>query len=86
MLRPRVHQLVHSVSPPLIMSSLRPFEALDLFRLNPTNLDSLTENYDISFYLTYLAKWPSLFNVIEGPHGEVDAYSPYSPNFYGDSG
>ncbi|KAI9747389.1 MAG: hypothetical protein M1815_004274 [Lichina confinis] len=56
------------------MSSLRPFEALDLFRLNPTNLDSLTENYDTSFYLTYLAKWPSLFNVIEGPHGEVDAY------------
>ncbi|KAH0533970.1 hypothetical protein FGG08_007417 [Glutinoglossum americanum] len=56
------------------MSSLRPFHPLDLFRFNLTNLDSLTETYDVGFYLTYLARWPSLFNVIEGTRGEVVAY------------
>ena len=57
------------------MSAIRPFEPLDLLRLNSTNLDNLTENYDITFYLTYLAKWPSLFQVIEGPNGEIQGYS-----------
>lgn len=57
------------------MSSLRPFEPDDLFKFNLTNLDTLTENYDLHFYFTYLAKWPSLFNVVEGPKGEINAYS-----------
>lgn len=57
------------------MSALRPFNALDLLKFNLTNLDNLTENYDITYYLTYLARWPSLFNVVEGPHGEINAYS-----------
>ncbi|KAI9775441.1 MAG: hypothetical protein M1835_005824 [Candelina submexicana] len=56
------------------MSSLRPFEPDDLFKFNLTNLDTLTENYDLHFYFTYLAKWPSLFNVVEGPKGEINAY------------
>ncbi|KAI9810264.1 MAG: hypothetical protein M1826_003663 [Phylliscum demangeonii] len=56
------------------MAALRPFQALDLLRFNRTNLDHLTENYDITFYLSYLAKWPLLFNVIEGANGQVDAY------------
>ncbi|KAI9790469.1 MAG: N-terminal acetyltransferase [Peltula sp. TS41687] len=56
------------------MSALRPFHALDLLKFNHTNLDNLTENYDITYYLTYLARWPSLINVIEGPKGEINAY------------
>ncbi|KAI9849595.1 MAG: hypothetical protein M1838_000105 [Thelocarpon superellum] len=56
------------------MSSLRPFHPLDLFKCNLTNLDSLTENYDIGFYLSYLARWPSLFTVVEGQRGEINAY------------
>ncbi|KAG5358022.1 N-terminal acetyltransferase B complex catalytic subunit naa20 [Yarrowia sp. B02] len=43
------------------MSSITPFHATDLFKTNPVNLDVLTENYTISFYLQYLAEWPSLF-------------------------
>ncbi|KAI9817805.1 MAG: hypothetical protein M1827_000924 [Pycnora praestabilis] len=56
------------------MSALRPFNAMDLFKFNLTNLDPLTENYDISFYFSYLARWPSLFSAIEGPKGEINAY------------
>ncbi|KAI9771850.1 MAG: N(alpha)-acetyltransferase 20, NatB catalytic subunit [Geoglossum simile] len=56
------------------MSSLRPFQPLDLFRFNLANLDSLTETYDNGFYLSYLARWPSLFTAVEGTHGEVVAY------------
>ncbi|KAL7276960.1 N-alpha-acetyltransferase 20 [Rhizina undulata] len=56
------------------MSSLRPFTALDLFKFNLTNLDILTENYDISFYLSYLAKWPTLFSVMESASGNIMGY------------
>jgi ribosomal protein S18 acetylase RimI-like enzyme len=61
------------------MASIRPFEAVDLLKFNLTNLDQLTENYDITFYLTYLARWPSLFNAVEGPHGEIHGYSRVIP-------
>jgi N-terminal acetyltransferase B complex catalytic subunit len=57
------------------MTSLRPFHATDVFRFNPTNLDPLTETYDLSFYFSYLARWPHLFNVAEGQDGTIDAYS-----------
>lgn len=43
------------------MTSLRPFQATDLFDLNAVNLDPLTENFNIGFYLEYLTTWPSLF-------------------------
>ncbi|KAI9849687.1 MAG: hypothetical protein M1837_002813 [Sclerophora amabilis] len=56
------------------MSAIRPFNALDLFNFNLTNLDTLTETYDINFYLSYLAKWPSMFNVVEGPRGQINGY------------
>ncbi|KAI9756855.1 MAG: hypothetical protein M4579_003691 [Chaenotheca gracillima] len=56
------------------MSAIRPFNAMDLFRFNLTNLDPLTETYDLSFYLNYLAKWPSMFNVVEGTSGEINGY------------
>ena len=45
----------------------------DLFRLNTCNLDPLTENYSIDFYLTYLMRWPSLFQCIE-EHGKIVGY------------
>ena len=57
------------------MTSLRPFSALDLFKFNLTNLDVLTENYDIKFYLSYLARWPTLFSAVESPEGNIMGYS-----------
>ncbi|CAG8973032.1 hypothetical protein HYALB_00007260 [Hymenoscyphus albidus] len=56
------------------MTSLRPFHALDVFKFNPTNLDPLTETYDLNFYFSYLARWPHLFNVALSPTGTIDAY------------
>ncbi|KAG5437083.1 hypothetical protein PCANB_001204 [Pneumocystis canis] len=47
------------------MSELRRFKATDLFSFNNINLDILTETYNISFYLSYLARWPDLFLVQE---------------------
>lgn len=43
------------------MTTVQPFEATDLFKLNNVNLDVLTENFPIEFYLEYLIIWPSLF-------------------------
>ncbi|KAJ1507587.1 N(alpha)-acetyltransferase 20, NatB catalytic subunit [Coelomomyces lativittatus] len=40
------------------MATFRRFRAEDLFRLNHINLDPLTENYNPTFYLSYLARWP----------------------------
>lgn len=57
------------------MTALRAFSPLDLFKMNLTNLDPLTENYDLHFYFQYLAKWPSLFTVAEGQQGEITGYS-----------
>jgi N-terminal acetyltransferase B complex catalytic subunit len=56
------------------MSTIRRARPDDLLRMNKTNLDALTENYDLNFYLTYLMKWPSLFNIIE-EDGQIVAYS-----------
>ena len=57
------------------MTSLRAFLPTDLLRTNLTNLDPLTENYDLTFYFQYLTKWPSLFTVAEDQHGEIVGYS-----------
>lgn len=57
------------------MTSLRQFEPQDIFRLNLTNLDPLTENYNIDFYLHYITKWPSLFTVAEDQESNVVGYS-----------
>lgn len=72
------------------MTSIRPFEAMDVFKFNTTNLDPLTETYGLDFYLSYLAKWPHLFNLAEGRDGTVDAYSQFIclfqyPSLYTDS-
>ena len=47
---------------------------MDVFTFNPTNLDPLTETYDLHFYYSYLARWPHLFNVAEGADGTIDGY------------
>lgn len=49
------------------MSELRRFRAMDLLRFNPINLDRLTETYNLSFYLSYMATWPDLFLVQHAP-------------------
>ncbi|KAG0168697.1 N-terminal acetyltransferase, partial [Apophysomyces sp. BC1015] len=56
------------------MSLLRRFKATDLFEFNNVNLDVLTETYNISFYLQYLARWPDLFTVQTSPHDNVMGY------------
>lgn len=50
---------------PFTMPVIRRVKPSDLFHLNLCNLDPYTENYDISFYLGYLMKWPSLFFCLE---------------------
>ncbi|CAA20751.1 N-terminal acetyltransferase B complex catalytic subunit naa20 [Schizosaccharomyces pombe] len=47
------------------MTDTRKFKATDLFSFNNINLDPLTETFNISFYLSYLNKWPSLCVVQE---------------------
>ncbi|KAJ1985559.1 N-acetyltransferase [Dimargaris cristalligena] len=51
------------------MTTIRRFSALDLFSFNNINLDVFTENYTISFYLQYLAKWPGMFHMALAPAG-----------------
>lgn len=43
------------------MTTIQPFEATDLFKLNYVNLDILTENFPLEFYFEYLIVWPELF-------------------------
>ncbi|KAI6251381.1 N-terminal acetyltransferase B complex catalytic subunit naa20 [Erysiphe necator] len=56
------------------MTSLRPFHATDVFKFNATNLDPLTETYDLNFYFSYLAHWPHLFTVATSPDETISAY------------
>ncbi|CDH48433.1 n-acetyltransferase 5 [Lichtheimia corymbifera JMRC:FSU:9682] len=56
------------------MSLLRRFKATDLFEFNNVNLDVLTETYNISFYLQYLAQWPDLFCVQMSTHDRLMGY------------
>ncbi|KAF8136664.1 hypothetical protein EV363DRAFT_1429026 [Boletus edulis] len=56
------------------MSVLRPFMATDMFKFNNINLDVWTETYAISFYLSYLSRWPDLCCVQEAPGGRMMGY------------
>jgi len=49
--------------------------------MNLTNLDPLTENYNLDFYLHYLIKWPSLFTVAEDQESNIIGYSEYRRRF-----
>lgn len=48
---------------------------MDLLKMSQTNLDHLTETYNIGFYMEYLTKWPHLCRVIEGYDGQIEGYS-----------
>lgn len=61
------------------MATIRPMRPSDLLRISCTNLDHLTETYNIGFYLEYLTKWPELCQIIEGIDGEIEGYSKYRP-------
>ncbi|KAI1497131.1 N-acetyltransferase 5 [Biscogniauxia marginata] len=56
------------------MTSFRAFRPSDLDRFSKCNLDPLTETYDLSFYLQYYSKWPSLFQVAEDEEGNIIGY------------
>lgn len=60
------------------MTSLRAFRPQDLFRANLPNLDPLTENYNVDYYLHYLTQWPSLFTVAEDQYDRIVGYSTLS--------
>jgi ribosomal protein S18 acetylase RimI-like enzyme len=51
----------------------------DLLLISSTNLDHLTETYNIGFYMEYLTKWPELCQVIEGMDGKIEGYSTFTP-------
>ncbi|CAG9462903.1 unnamed protein product [Pedinophyceae sp. YPF-701] len=56
------------------MTTLRRFKCNDLFSFNAVNLDSLTETYNLQFYLQYLAQWPEYCVMAEGPGGRSMGY------------
>ena len=60
------------------MTSIRRMSPTDLFSLNLTNLDPLTENYDLGFYLNYLMRWPSLFSSVKDRREGIAGYSMLS--------
>jgi len=49
------------------MTTIRRFHMNDLFKFNNVNLDVLTETYNMTFYLSYMSKWPESFTVAEAP-------------------
>lgn len=59
------------------MSFLRRMSPTDIFSLNLTNLDPLTENYDLGFYLNYCMRWPSLFSVVQDRGEGIVGYSMF---------
>jgi N-terminal acetyltransferase B complex catalytic subunit len=56
------------------MTTTRQFCCDDLFRFSPTNLDVLTETYNIPFYLGYLSRWPNLCTIQENPSFRISSY------------
>lgn len=56
------------------MTTLDPFEPSDLFQLNNVNLDILTENFPLEFYLEYLILWPELFFKSSESNGVFSGY------------
>lgn len=55
------------------MTSLRRFRCSDLFRISAMNLDFLTENYHIPYYLQYAIMWPNCFILAEQYTGGMTA-------------
>lgn len=56
------------------MSSTRRFRPVDLFRINPVNLDKLTETYNLNFYFQYMLRWPEFQQTVSAPDNTLMAY------------
>ena len=56
------------------MTIYRPFNCDDFFKYNNINLDPLTENYGIPFYLSYISQWPEYFRMAESASGKLVGY------------
>lgn len=56
------------------MSSTRRFRPNDLFRINPVNLDKLTETYNMNFYFQYMLRWPEFQQTVTSADGTLMAY------------
>ncbi|KAG6416236.1 hypothetical protein SASPL_123662 [Salvia splendens] len=56
------------------MTTIRRFCCNDLLRFASVNLDHLTETFNMSFYMTYLARWPDYFHVADAPGNRVMGY------------
>jgi N-terminal acetyltransferase B complex catalytic subunit len=56
------------------MTTIRQFKLDDLLTFNNVNLDILTETYNFSFYMAYMAQWPESFIVAKSPSGKTMGY------------
>ncbi|CAD6186979.1 unnamed protein product [Caenorhabditis auriculariae] len=56
------------------MTTIRPFDVMDLLKFNNVNLDPMTETYGFNFYLYYLVNFPEYYQVAEHPSGEIMGY------------
>ncbi|RCN53004.1 acetyltransferase, GNAT family [Ancylostoma caninum] len=56
------------------MTTIRPFDVMDMLKFNNVNLDSMTETYGFNFYLYYLVNWPEYYQVAEHPNGQIMGY------------
>merc|ERR1712137_446499 len=57
-----------------VMSWERSFTCDDLFHCNAVNLGTLTENFNLGFYMQYLAQWPDFFSIHQHPNERIMGY------------
>jgi len=57
------------------MVSIEEFCCEDLLKYNQVNFDPLTETYGISFYMSYMARWPEYFKKAVSVDGTIVGYS-----------
>jgi N-terminal acetyltransferase B complex catalytic subunit len=56
------------------MVSIETFKCEDLLKYNMVNFDPLTETYGISFYMSYMARWPEYFKKAVSSDGIIVGY------------
>ncbi|KAI3449644.1 hypothetical protein Pfo_006309 [Paulownia fortunei] len=56
------------------MTTSRRFCCNDLLRFASVNLEHLSETFNMSFYMTYLARWPDYFHAAEAPCKRIMGY------------
>ncbi|KAG8062203.1 hypothetical protein GUJ93_ZPchr0003g18359 [Zizania palustris] len=56
------------------MTTIRRFCCDDLLRFSSVNFDHLTETFNMSFYMTYMARWPDYFHAAVSPGDRVMGY------------